>query len=220
MTMSLRAYAGALALCLGALLQLCYADTLDIDVKMYQDSNCFERRDDLLILDDTCYANLFTNLTKAYKMKIVGFDPASQQLDLFDYTDDCQTLFTPKRTLSAGKCERFIAGYFGIINIRLRASTCEGPDCSRLAVTNQRFYSEEGCQGLPYQIYTYPVQNECMRWANGTQVFTVDPTNTKITQVDYLANDKCDGGMQKRYEMENGLCYPLYTDRAPRSFLW
>jgi len=217
---------GLLALCLAAVLETCHADTLDIDVKMYQDSNCFERRDDLLLLDDTCYANVYTNLTKAFSMKITKFD-GQQEVDLFDYTDDCETLFSPKRTLKADKCERFIAGYFGIIKIRLRATTCEGSDCSRLAVTEQRFFSEENCQGLPYQIYTYPIQKECLRWYDGTQEFSVDPGNTRITQIDYVGFDKCDGppygpnqATTKRYIMENGQCYPLYEDRAPRSFMW
>lgn len=69
-------------------------------------------------------------------------------------------------------------------------------------------------------IYTYPVQNECMRWSNGTQAFRVDPTTTNVTQVDYLANDKCNGDQIRSYVMSVGYCYELYPDEVPRSFKW
>lgn len=206
-------------LLLAALLPACWADTLDIEVAMYSDSNCFERFDNLLLLDDTCYANLYTNLTKGYKLKIVGFT-GEKKLDLYDYTDACNTMFTPKRAIRAGKCERFVGNYYAITRIRLRSSTCVGADCSRLAVVVNRFFSEAACAGLPYQLFTYPVQDECMRWSNGTQGFTVDPTNTNITQVDYLMNDKCNGDLQRKLTIQNDFCYGLYTDKAPRSFSW
>ncbi|CAJ1387147.1 unnamed protein product [Effrenium voratum] len=196
-----------------------WACRLDVDVTLYLDSNCFERYDTLLLLDDGCYANLYTNLTKAFKLKIVGFSGVSKY-DIYDYIDACHTQFSPKRTLSSGKCERFVGGYFAVIKSRLRSSTCVGESCSRLAVTTQRFFSEAECLGLPYQIYTYPVQTECMRWSNGTQTFRVDPTTTNVTQVDYIMNDKCNGDQMRTYIMSVGWCYELYADRAPRSFKW
>eukprot|EP00931_Biecheleriopsis_adriatica_P007773 TRINITY_DN109023_c0_g1_i1.p1 TRINITY_DN109023_c0_g1~~TRINITY_DN109023_c0_g1_i1.p1 ORF type:complete len:281 (+),score=44.23 TRINITY_DN109023_c0_g1_i1:29-844(+) len=199
--------------------QLARSDTLDIEVRLYPSSSCMERIEELFVLDDGCYANLYTNLTKAYKLKITGFDD-DKTLDLYEYLDDCETPFSPARTLSANKCVRFVGGFFAILNLRLRSTTCEGASCSRLAVTHQRFYSEAGCQGLPFQIYTYPVQNECMRWSNGTQAFAVDPTNSNITQVDYVMNDKCEGDLIRQYNMENRNCYELYPDKAPRSFMW
>ncbi|CAE7781781.1 unnamed protein product [Symbiodinium pilosum] len=172
-----------------------------------------------MLLDDGCYANLYTNLTKAFKLRIVGFT-APYQYDIYDYTDACHTQFSPKRTLTSGKCERFVGGYFAMMTNRLRSSTCVGASCSRLAVTKQRFYSETNCMGLPYEVYTYPVQNECMRWSNGTQTFKVDPTTTNVTQTDYLVNDKCGGDLIQVYTMTVGYCYELYPDRAPRSFKW
>ncbi|CAK9078019.1 Uncharacterized protein SCF082_LOCUS37362 [Durusdinium trenchii] len=124
-------------------------------------------------------------------------------------------------TLNEGQCTRFaVGGYFAELRSRLRSSTCVGDSCSRMAVTTQRFYSEANCLGLPYQIYTYPVQTECMRWSNGTQTFRVDPTTTNVTQVDYLVNDKCGGDNVRIYVMSVGYCYELYPDRAPRSFKW
>jgi hypothetical protein len=32
----------------------------------------------MLLLDDGCYANMYTNLTKAFKLKIVGFTGVSR----------------------------------------------------------------------------------------------------------------------------------------------
>ncbi|CAK9009205.1 unnamed protein product [Durusdinium trenchii] len=175
---------------------------------------------DMLLLNDGCYANLYTNQTKAFKVRIVGFTGVSKY-DVYDYTDACHTLYRPKRTLNEGQCTRFaVGGYFAELRSRLRSSTCVGDSCSRMAVTTQRFYSEANCLGLPYQIYTYPVQTECMRWSNGTQTFRVDPTTTNVTQVDYLVNDKCGGDNVRIYVMSVGYCYELYPDRAPRSFKW
>ncbi|OLP76771.1 hypothetical protein AK812_SmicGene43250, partial [Symbiodinium microadriaticum] len=96
---------------------------LDIDVRLFLDSNCFDPYDELLLLDDGCYANLYTNATKAFKVRIVGFvEPF--KYDIQDYTDACHTIFSPKRTLESGKCERFIGGYWAEITNRLRSSTC------------------------------------------------------------------------------------------------
>ncbi|CAE7383621.1 unnamed protein product [Symbiodinium sp. CCMP2592] len=210
---------GFLWLLAASLLRPSSGDTLDIDVRLFLDSNCFDPYDELLLLDDGCYANLYTNATKAFKVRIVGFvEPF--KYDIQDYTDACHTIFSPKRTLESGKCERFIGGYWAEITNRLRSSTCVGQDCSRLAVTKQRFYSESMCVGLPYEVFTYPVQNECMRASNGTQAFRVDPTTTNVTQVDYLVNDRCGGDLTRQYIMSVGYCYELYPDRAPRSFRW
>jgi hypothetical protein len=206
-------------LLLAALLPACWADTLDIEVAMYSDQNCFQRFDNLLLLDDSCYANLYSNLTKAYKLKIVGFT-GEKKMDLFEYSDACHTQFSPKRTIEVGKCRRFVGSFFAITKIRLRSSTCVGPDCSRLAVVVNKFFSEKACAGLPYQIYTHPVQDECLRWSNGTQGFTVDPTNTNITQMDYLMNDKCKGDLRRRLTIQNDYCYELYKDKVPKSFRW
>lgn len=206
-------------LLLPSVLRLSASDTLDIDVTLYVDGNCITAYTSMLLLDDGCYANMYTNLTKAFKLKIVGFTGVSRY-DLYDYTDACYSQFSPKRTLVSGKCERFVGGYYASLKSRLRSTTCVGESCSRLAVTTQRFFSEANCMGLPYMIYTYPVQNECMRWSNGTQAFRVDPTTTNVTQVDYLANDKCNGDQIRSYVMSVGYCYELYPDEVPRSFKW
>eukprot|EP00933_Yihiella_yeosuensis_P073774 TRINITY_DN82514_c0_g1_i1.p1 TRINITY_DN82514_c0_g1~~TRINITY_DN82514_c0_g1_i1.p1 ORF type:complete len:263 (-),score=16.00 TRINITY_DN82514_c0_g1_i1:55-843(-) len=208
-----------ISILLASLIRLGGADTLDIDVRMYRDSNCFERHEELLLLDNGCYGNVYSNLTKAYSLRIVGFT-GLKKLDLYDYVDACNTLFSPKRQIVAGRCERFVGGFFGIATIKLRASTCEGSECSRLSVAIQSFYSAKLCAGLPSQMYTYPVQSECMRWFNGTKTYIVDPTGTNITQTDYLMNDQCKGTLTKSYAMKNGECYALYDDRAPRSFRW
>eukprot|EP00913_Durusdinium_trenchii_P007932 g7438.t1 len=50
----------------------------------------------MLLLDDGCYANLYTNQTKAFKVRIVGFTGVSKY-DVYDYTDACHTLYRPKR---------------------------------------------------------------------------------------------------------------------------
>lgn len=107
----------------------------------------------MLLLDDGCYANMYTNITVAFKLRIVGFSGVARY-DMYDYVDACHTAFSPKRTLSGGgKCQRFVQGglYYAELRSRLRSSTCVGESCSRIAVTVQRFYSEAQCVGLPYQ---------------------------------------------------------------------
>jgi hypothetical protein len=195
------------------------ADTLDVGVDLYQDSNCFERQDNLMLVDSGCYGNLYSNLTKAFSVRIVGFT-GTQKVDLYEYIDACHNTFSAKRTLLVGQCQRFVGGFFAVLSLRFRSTTCSGESCSRIAVAVQSFFSAASCQGLPYQIYTYPVQRECMRWYNGTQTFTVDPSNSNISQIDYIGSDACSGGLTRAYTITNGECYSLYADQPPRSFQW
>eukprot|EP00928_Gymnodinium_smaydae_P096618 TRINITY_DN8571_c0_g1_i1.p1 TRINITY_DN8571_c0_g1~~TRINITY_DN8571_c0_g1_i1.p1 ORF type:complete len:300 (+),score=64.12 TRINITY_DN8571_c0_g1_i1:114-1013(+) len=205
----------------GCLPSPCMADTWDVQVKLYRDPNCFERADDLTLMDEGCYANIYSNLSKAFKLKIVRFEEP-QQVDLTEYTDNCYTVYLPKKPLRVNKCERFAGGYYGMLSTRFRAVTCEGEMCSLLAVAHQRFYEAEGCVGTPYYTYRYPAQMECLRWFNGTRTFTysADDKGANLTQTDYPLNDRCDGGLAKTYEITGGECYPLRLDRPPRSFKW
>merc|ERR1712157_675512 len=68
-----------LSLVVLALLQLqpAFADNLDIQVKLFQDPNCFERAQDATMLDNGCYANLYSNLSKAFTVKATGFPSSS-----------------------------------------------------------------------------------------------------------------------------------------------
>jgi len=194
------------------------ADTLDISVRLYRDANCFERAEELLLMDNACYANLYSNATRAFSMKLVGFN-TPPLIDLLEYTDDCNTAL-PKRTITGGRCERLMGGFYGIFEHRFRSSTCTGDRCSTLNVVVQRFYSQVGCRGLAYKTFKYPIQSECMRWSNGTQTFKADSTFTNITQVDYLTNDVCQGSLRSTYSMTANRCYPLYANKIPRSFDW
>eukprot|EP00438_Fugacium_kawagutii_P034433 Skav216661 [mRNA] locus=scaffold930:45634:50001:- [translate_table: standard] len=70
------------------LLRLSASDTLDIDVILFVDGNCQTRYTTMILLDDGCYANMYTNLTKAFKLRIVGFTGISRY-DIYDYNDAC-----------------------------------------------------------------------------------------------------------------------------------
>mmetsp|Transcript_11755 Transcript_11755/g.32126 ORF Transcript_11755/g.32126 Transcript_11755/m.32126 type:complete len:264 (-) Transcript_11755:177-968(-) len=197
-------------------------DALDIKAQLYRDDNCFERAQDLTLLDSGCYANLYTNITKAYTMKIVGFG-ATERFDLFEYIGTCNQGYqysARPRQIQGGRCTRFLGPFYAILKSTFRSNSCSGSDCSSLNVATQNFFSEAGCAGLPTQSFKYPVQNACLRWSNGTQTYQVDATYSNITQVDYPANDLCAGGFRRTYVITNRRCYSLYPDKAPRSFSW
>lgn len=216
--------ARALALCAAVSVFLAprpgLADTYDIFAQLYQDSSCFERADQILLVDEGCYANLYSNVSKAFSVKIIDFDPP-QRFDIRQYSDDCRTMVDIKRTVTAGMCQDFAGPFYAQFELRFRAATCTGPDCSPLQVAIQTFYPMSECMGVPMLIYKYPVTNECMRYNNGTQRFQVDQWGINITQVDYLGNDDCTaGGATREYVITSFMCFPLYSDREPRSFSW
>jgi len=200
------------------------ADTMDINAVLYKDANCFERADEMVLLDQGCYANRYANLTKAFQLKIVVFETGIQKIDLREYLNDCYPayLFRPARTIHCGRCESFVGGFFVQTSLRLRSSTCEGYSCSPLNTAVQSFYSMENCEGLVMENYYYPLQGECMRYNNGSQAFSLPPgySGKNISQVDFPGNDGCNGVSQRKYSMVDGQCYSLYSEVAPLSFVW
>jgi hypothetical protein len=196
------------------------ADTVDIQMHLYRDGNCFEKVDEFMLLDEGCYANLYNNASRAYQIKITKFQ-GEQEVDLREYIDACNYLFRPKKSLKVGKCEHFIGSTYVKLNTRFRSDACQGDSCSTLSVGVQRFYSQEYCRGIAYDTFLFPLQGECMRWGNGSQTFRIDADGTNITQVDYIGNDRCEAGSVTRmYSMRPGTCFPLFTDKSPRSFSW
>lgn len=216
----------ALLLCL-AFLQLVHrglaGDSVDVNVLLYSDPNCFDRSDKMVLLDRGCYANRYANETKAFELTIVVFE-GDPKVDLREFVNDCQAenLYSPSRTLKAGRCERFVGGFYAIIALRLRSNACEGASCSPISVARQSFFTLHSCQGVASQVYEYPLQGECLRWWNGTRLFRTDDYGNNISQVDYPGSDGCNGGQTERYETLSGMCFPLdSTDpTSPKSFLW
>eukprot|EP00416_Gambierdiscus_australes_P001952 CAMPEP_0171132624 /NCGR_PEP_ID=MMETSP0766_2-20121228/124884_1 /TAXON_ID=439317 /ORGANISM="Gambierdiscus australes, Strain CAWD 149" /LENGTH=265 /DNA_ID=CAMNT_0011595973 /DNA_START=8 /DNA_END=801 /DNA_ORIENTATION=+ len=197
-------------------------DSLDIEAQLYRDSNCFERVQDLTLLDGGCYANVYSNLTRAFLVKIVGFG-TQERFDIYDYIGTCHREYqytAIPRSVEGGLCRRFVGPYYANLRSSYRSSTCVGNDCSKLNVVTQSFFTEAGCVGLAYQTFRYPMQGACLRWSNGTQTFNVDATYSNISQVDYVMNDDCTGGFTRTYAITNGRCYSLYPTKAPRSFSW
>mmetsp|Transcript_15103 Transcript_15103/g.31585 ORF Transcript_15103/g.31585 Transcript_15103/m.31585 type:complete len:261 (-) Transcript_15103:202-984(-) len=197
-------------------------DALDIEVQLFRDPNCFERAQDITLLDSGCYGNIYSNLSKAFLVRMVGFgDP--ERFNLFEYVGTCHLEYQYSalpRSIQGGRCTRFVGPFYGILRSSFRSNTCAGSDCSTLNVAMQNFFSDAGCEGLPVQTFKYPLQNACLRWSNGTQTFQVDSTYSNITQVDYPGNDVCSGGFRRTYVITNRRCYSLYPDRSPRSFSW
>lgn len=204
---------------------------MDIFIQLYSDANCFERHQDYLLVDQVCYANIFSNLSKAFTLTIAGFDEQASA-DLVDYTNDCITprlldrdgLPEPARNYLMGEqseCKRFLGPYWARMTPRPRSNRCDGPQCSRISLAYQTFYNDEECQDFALR-FKYPVQNECLRWSNGTQAFTVDPTYTNITQTDYILDDACSEGapLKRTYLIRNDECLNVYFNNARGSFKW
>lgn len=196
-------------------------DTWDIEVRLYRDPNCFDRADQLLLLDQACYSNIYSNNTKAYQLRVVNFNPP-QVIQWMEYTDDCVTKAMPMpRTILAGRCEKWAGPFWGLLKLRFRSRVCMGADCSQLTTINQVFYAQKDCQGHPSTKFTYPVPG-CMRGYNGTQELTTNESGKFITHTIYDMNDMCDRNILDMYEyvIESGRCYPLYEDKVPYSFKW
>lgn len=197
------------------------ADSWDIGLQLYHDLNCFERAEELLLLDQGCYANVFSNLTSAnaYMLKIVDFEDP-ERVDLYLYEDDCRTEGYNPRTLLAGRCERFTGAFWAMFRLRFRSTTCEGNDCSLLKTVRQEYFDSENCVGSVHSSNLYPMQGECMMYFNGSQAFEADPSGANISMIDFAGNYDCDGGMITTYTAYNNDCLNLYQDKNPRSFRW
>lgn len=215
------------------------ADALDIYVELYTDSACLlPKQSELLLVSDQCYAGTFTEATKAYTVKTVGFG-ADSSFDLTQYTDDCGTAYSPTGDINdatskiqAGVCSSwFGSAFMAKASVRLRSEVCT-EDCSTLSLAIQTFYRGDGCTGLELYAYSWPVQSECLRYWNGTQQFVANAGATTITQMDYPGDDFCSGSAET-YQMTadcteddvGDCCMSLTTDvglddDAPRSFSW
>jgi len=187
---------------------------------LYKDSICFEKLDTMTLLNQGCYANRYDNTTKAFDLKVIVFED-SPLIDVREYLWDCEDAYQygDTVTIEVGKCQKFVGGFYAITSLKESSTTCEGSSCSTLSYAVQRFYSEEDCQGLVTDTFTYPALGECLRWSNGTQTFSLlDGLN--ISQVDYPLNDGCNGAETTKYYMKSGTCYSLNADEAPLSFSW
>merc|ERR1719491_1674035 len=101
-------------------------DTVDLNVLLYNDPNCFSRSDEMVLVDKGCYANRYANTTKSFELKIVVFE-GDEKIDLREYVEDCDPvhLYKPARTLEAGRCEAFVGGFYAVFGLRLRSGACE-----------------------------------------------------------------------------------------------
>lgn len=208
----------------GLLPELGLADTYDIGVTLYNDMNCLNFVEDLILLDNGCYANKWApNGTKGYKMNIVFFNKP-ERIDMREYLDDCHTLAMPKRTVTTSKepCFPFLGSMYARFDTRFRSNTCEGEMCSNLKIAVQTFFSQAECTGPAHSIFRYPVgHGDCMRAFNGTQ--TLIERGGNVTLTDYSGSDECKaqtGARVRTYSIRASFCYPLYTTRSPRSFSW
>merc|ERR1712050_27409 len=121
---------GAFTVCLvaGFLSRLGVSDTYDIGVRLYTDPNCLFWANTFTLLDNGCYANTWApNASKGFKLTIVYFN-APQRFDIREYTDDCHTLYAPKRELISGTdvCRPFVGSMYAQLEIQFRSNTCQG----------------------------------------------------------------------------------------------
>jgi len=203
-----------------AVTKVCLSDSWDVKIRLYRDLNCFERADDLLLLNNGCYANLYGNLSKALAVKIVGYD-AQGKFDFTEYNDNCNSIQRPTRQIQGQTCVKFTGAFWARLTLSLRSSTCTS-DCSSLRVAVQTFYTSTDCSGLPYTIFKKPLRRECMRMTNGTQNFSATLSGVRITQTDYAGIDNCGarGGTDPiKYDIEARKCYSIQSPTA-QSFRW
>lgn len=194
-------------------------DTQDIYVRAFRDPNCFERFGEMTLIDGGCYANVYSNLTAAFQGNIITYS-YPQEFTLTEYIDDCNNMYNQPRRIRAGLCVRFVGQLYGIMSMVYRSPTCSN-FCSTINVAVQTFWSMAQCKGTVYQVNTFPLQSECLRVNNGTQLFSISNGYTNITQVTFPGDRQCtSGAVTKSYSMTNGYCYPLYTDKQPMSFTW
>lgn len=214
-----QALAAAVVLCLAVLPQRCVAETWDLQLNVFKDPVCTERVEDVVYMDEGCYANLYNNMTKAFKLKIIAFD-YPQSVEINEYSDNCHTVKLGPRYIPTGSCTRLVSGVYAEVTLILRSKTCVG-ECSKLAVSAQEFFDQENCEGLPFVTYWYPTPG-CIRSFNGTQelALSTDLSGSNITMTDYTYNNHCNGGIVKTYMVQSGACFALYDDRTPRSFKW
>lgn len=209
----------------------------DIAVIISPDAGCMTRNEELLLLDGGCYSNTYSNLTKAFSVKITsyGHKGANWMVDLTEYEDNCWTpsYDPPTRTLTMGQCERFAGAVRAQISVVERSVRCKGLDCSKLPVGVQEFFPEVGCRGFPMRELglRVPLRGECLRWRNGTQTYLVDNIMDNMTRTDYPNSTSCnwDGVKPKtEYRIEGDDCTELCSQSqinegacpAPRSFKW
>lgn len=223
--------AAALTLC-RLPLQALAADSLDISVILYRDSSCFETFDELLLLDEGCYANSYTNRSQAFSFKLVGFGTQGSA-DLTEYTDDCHNPVVPaserhsSTNYREGACLEFMAPQsplYAVVRARRRSNTCVGDSCSRLTIAYQRFYLDAHCENATFD-FAYPLQQECMVYFNGTQTFMGFEPFHNITQVDYLGDYNCNASHPhiRTTVVTADVCFGLYSQdlpHMPQSFRW
>lgn len=201
-------------------------DAYDVGVRLYKDQNCFEQAEELVLTTDNCYANVYSNRSKAFQITIVSFSEP-QRMNLVFFEDHCWTPVMAPTAVRAGECQHFTGGFYGIYSLKYRsANECTaGASCSYLRLAVQEFYQSRICYdsglceciGDPYESYAYPIQKECLRWSNGTQIFETDAGGVNLTQTDYPGDDSCQGKVTRPLIMRNGYCYPLYSNRG---FKW
>lgn len=200
--------------------------SFDVSARLYKDSNCFEDAAAVLLRPQSCYANTYTNRSKAFSLKIVSYG-RDARVTFNEYTDNCHQKFVPQRTLLAGKCERWTGPFYVFVSLKERSHICTS-DCSNLLGVEQRFFSRAGCRGLVDFTYRYPAggAEHCLRQYNGTQFFEVSLTKplANITLKRFMGDGSCSSPSPVVDNVWAGRCYELYTEVAPslrsKSFRW
>merc|ERR1712100_820907 len=83
----------------------------------------------------------------------------------------------------------------------------------------QEIFTDRDCRGQPHQVYTYPIQQECLVYNNGSQTFEADARGNTIIQKDYQGQKLCGGAPDANateYVMRNFYCYRIWGTQAFR----
>lgn len=193
------------------------ADSFNVGIQLYKDSNCFERSQMLLLMEGVCYSNTYSNYSKAYTVKIVDFDPPGK-VNVYQYSDNCMTQIIAPKSVQAEQCQQFTGAFHGIYKLMFRGTPCEKKEeyCSKLRIVSQEFFQSATCKGLTTASFSFPLHKECLRFENGTQHYEVSSDMSNITQTDFHGSGMCAGSLSNKYHIQVDRCYPLYGDFAFR----
>jgi len=215
-------------------------DTYDIWLQLFDDDGCKFPNEDMLLTTNNCYANRFNfpadkieSLGYSFAVTIVSFYNTSStdveapvKINIDYYTDVCNTRQKETLQIMENECSGLIdrpvfATFHGMFTLKHRAKTCDPAEsfkCSPIKLAYNQFFRDSTCQGVPYLVFQYPVQRECIRYSNGTQMFYQDPQNDDyLIEVDYPHSPDCTENsigcescvVPLRFSIKRDFCYEL-----------
>jgi len=215
-------------------------DTYDVWIQLFEDSQCLFQTEDIILTTDNCYANRYdlppnnlVSLGYAFRVSIVNLfnrtmgDRVYPRMINFAYfRDKCLSTNAPSLQMVENQCsgaiERPMFGkLYGYFTLKHRSTTCN-PElnlaCSVVRLSHLEYFKSDSCSSLPYLKLSYPINRECLRYDNGTQLFYLDPNSAStIIEVDFPHSPDCTVNeigcancvVPAKFYMQRDQCYKL-----------